>query len=84
MNGTAAVLPHFRRQGRGILINNIGGFAPVLFAAAYAASKFGLRGFTAACARSSRTRRASPSAPSILPPSTAPGRCTVPIIRGAR
>ena len=49
MNGTAAVLPHFRRQERGILINNIslGGFAPVPFAAAYAASKFGLRGFTA-------------------------------------
>jgi short-subunit dehydrogenase len=49
MNGAAAVLPHFRRQGRGILINNIslGGFAPVPFAAAYAASKFGLRGFTA-------------------------------------
>jgi short-subunit dehydrogenase len=49
MNGAAAVLPYFRRQGRGILITNIslGGFAPVPFAAAYAASKFGLRGFTA-------------------------------------
>jgi short-subunit dehydrogenase len=49
MNGAAAVLPYLRRQGRGILITNIslGGFAPVPFAAAYAASKFGLRGFTA-------------------------------------
>jgi short-subunit dehydrogenase len=37
------------RQKRGILINNIslGGWAPTPFAAAYTASKFGLRGFTA-------------------------------------
>lgn len=49
MNGAFAVLPVFLRQGRGILINNIslGGWAPTPFAAAYTASKFGLRGFTA-------------------------------------
>jgi len=49
MNGAAAVLPIFLRQGRGTLINNIslGGWAPTPFAAAYTASKFGLRGFTA-------------------------------------
>jgi len=49
MNGSHAVLPIFRRQKRGILINNIsiGGWAPTPFAAAYTASKFGLRGFTA-------------------------------------
>lgn len=48
MHGAAAALPIFRRQGHGILINNIsmGGWAPIPFAAAYTASKFGLRGFT--------------------------------------
>jgi short-subunit dehydrogenase len=49
MNGAAAVLPIFLRQHRGVLINNIslGAFAPTPFAAAYTASKFGLRGFSA-------------------------------------
>ena len=49
MNGAFAVLPIFLRQKRGILINNIslGGWSPAPFAAAYTASKFGLRGFTA-------------------------------------
>lgn len=49
MYGAHAALPIFRRQGRGILINNVslGGWAPTPFAAAYTASKFGLRGFSA-------------------------------------
>lgn len=49
MHGVAAVLPLFKRQGRGVIINTIsmGGWAPTPFAAAYTASKFGLRGFTA-------------------------------------
>lgn len=49
MYGAHAVLPIFRRQRRGVLINNIsmGGWAPTPFAASYTASKFGLRGFTA-------------------------------------
>ncbi|MFC1456148.1 SDR family oxidoreductase [Microvirga arabica] len=49
MHGAYAVLPIFLDQGHGILINNIsmGGWAPNPFAAAYTASKFGLRGFTA-------------------------------------
>ncbi|MGX4769643.1 SDR family oxidoreductase [Bradyrhizobium guangdongense] len=49
MHGAFAVLPIFLRQKRGILINNIslGGWTPTPFAAAYTASKFGLRGFTA-------------------------------------
>ncbi len=49
MYGVYAVLPLFLRQGHGILINNIslGGWAPAPFAAAYTASKFALRGFTA-------------------------------------
>lgn len=47
INGAYAVLPHFKAQGHGLLINNIsvGGFFPVPYAAAYSASKFGLRGF---------------------------------------
>jgi short-subunit dehydrogenase len=50
MNGAHAVLPYFKKQGYGILINNIsiGGFLPVPFGAGYSASKFGLRGFSAA------------------------------------
>ena len=49
MHGAAAVLPIFLRQGHGTLITNIslGGWSPTPFAAAYTASKFGLRGFTA-------------------------------------
>jgi hypothetical protein len=49
MHGAFAVLPIFIRQKKGVLINNIslGGWAPTPFAAAYTASKFGLRGFTA-------------------------------------
>ena len=47
MHGAHAVLPHFKAQGYGILINNIsvGGWFPTPYAAAYSASKFGLRGF---------------------------------------
>jgi short-subunit dehydrogenase len=50
MHGAHAVLPIFLRQRSGILINNIslGGWAPTPFASAYTASKFGLRGFSAA------------------------------------
>lgn len=49
IHGTYAVLPHFLRQGRGTIINTVsmGGWAPTPFAAAYTASKFGLRGFSA-------------------------------------
>jgi len=49
MNGAAAAIPRFLRQGSGVLINNIslGAWTPTPLAAAYTASKFGLRGFTA-------------------------------------
>jgi short-subunit dehydrogenase len=49
MHGAWAVLPIFKRQGFGVLINmvSLGGWAPNPFAAAYTASKFGVRGFTA-------------------------------------
>jgi short-subunit dehydrogenase len=48
MNGAHAVLPHFFAERRGVLINTIslGAWAPSPFAVAYAASKFGLRGFS--------------------------------------
>lgn len=50
MNGAHAVLPIFKAQTHGILINNIsiGGFVPVPRGAGYTASKFGLRGFSQA------------------------------------
>lgn len=42
------VLPYFKEQGYGMLINNIsvGGWFPTPYGAAYTASKFGLRGFS--------------------------------------
>ncbi|HVG16245.1 MAG TPA: SDR family oxidoreductase [Chitinophagaceae bacterium] len=47
IHGAHAVLPYFKKAGRGILINNIsvGGWFPTPYMAAYCASKFGLRGF---------------------------------------
>lgn len=47
MHGAHAVLPFFKQQGHGILINNIsiGGFLPVPYGSAYSASKYALRGF---------------------------------------
>ena len=50
MNGAHAVLPYFKNQGYGVIINNIsiGGYLPVPYGSAYSASKFGLRGFSAA------------------------------------
>ena len=49
MYGAYAVLPLFMRQGHGTLINTVslGAWAPAPYAAAYTASKFGLRGFAA-------------------------------------
>lgn len=48
MNGAQHVIPYFKKQGYGLLFNNIsvGGWFPAPFAAAYTASKFGLRGFS--------------------------------------
>jgi short-subunit dehydrogenase len=49
LHGAHAVLPYFQRQKTGgVLINTIsfGGWVPAPFAAAYAASKFGLRGLS--------------------------------------
>jgi short-subunit dehydrogenase len=50
MNGAHAVLPFFKEQQSGILINNIsiGGFLPLPYGAGYTASKFGLKGFSEA------------------------------------
>jgi short-subunit dehydrogenase len=48
INGAHQALPYFKKQGHGIIINNIsvGGWFPTPYAAAYSASKFGLRGFS--------------------------------------
>jgi short-subunit dehydrogenase len=48
IHGAHAILPHFRQRGRGTLINmiSVGGWASAPYAAAYTASKFGLRGFS--------------------------------------
>lgn len=50
MNGAHAVLPIFKDQQYGLIINNIsiGGYLPVPYGAGYSASKFGLRGFSEA------------------------------------
>ena len=48
IHGAHAVLPYFKQQGYGIIINNIsvGGWFPTPYMSAYSASKFGLRGFS--------------------------------------
>ncbi|WP_114951688.1 SDR family oxidoreductase [Sphingosinicella terrae] len=50
VNDAHAVLPIFLEQGRGTFVNMIsaGAFVPAPWAAAYSASKFGLRGFSQA------------------------------------
>jgi short-subunit dehydrogenase len=50
IHGAQVVLPYFKQQQHGILINNIsvGGWFPVPYGIAYTASKFGLRGFSEA------------------------------------
>ncbi len=49
-HGAHAVLRHFISRQRGVLINmiSLGAWAPAPYAAAYSASKFGLRGFSEA------------------------------------
>lgn len=46
MHGARCVLPVFRKQTYGVLINNIsiGGWMPAPYGAAYSASKYGIRG----------------------------------------
>lgn len=46
--GARTVFPIFKKQKRGVLINNIsiGGFIPAPYSAAYTASKFGIRGMS--------------------------------------
>lgn len=48
--GAYKVIPYFKSQNQGTLINNIslGAFVPNSYATAYSASKFGLRGFSEA------------------------------------
>jgi len=50
LHGAHAALPFFKRQARGVLINNVslGGWLAAPYAVAYSASKFGLRGYSEA------------------------------------
>lgn len=50
MRGAHVVLPIFKRQGHGVLINtlSLGSWVAQPYAAAYSAAKYGLRGFTEA------------------------------------
>lgn len=50
LHGAHVALRHFRARGRGTLINmiSVGGWVPSPYAAAYTASKFGLRGLSQA------------------------------------
>ncbi len=50
LHGAHAVLPYFKQQKTGILINNIsvGGWVPLPYSVGYTASKFGLRGYSEA------------------------------------
>ncbi|MGV3679973.1 MAG: SDR family oxidoreductase [Acidovorax sp.] len=50
MHGAHVALRHFRERGRGTLVNmiSVGGWIPAPYAAAYTASKFGLRGLSEA------------------------------------
>ncbi|MCW3115271.1 MAG: short-chain dehydrogenase [Segetibacter sp.] len=50
IHGAHAVVPYFKRQQYGVLINNIsiGGWFPVPYGVGYSASKFGLRGYSEA------------------------------------
>jgi short-subunit dehydrogenase len=52
MHGAHEALLHFKRQRSGVLIqtNSIGAYLPAPYAAAYSASKFGVRGFSEALA----------------------------------
>jgi len=50
LHGAHAVIPYFKQQRYGVLVNNIsiGGWFPVPFGVGYSASKFGLRGYSEA------------------------------------
>lgn len=50
LRGAHAALPHFKRQGHGVLVNllSLGSWVPQPYAVAYSAAKFGLRGFSEA------------------------------------
>lgn len=46
LHGAHAVIPIFKKQGEGVLINNvsIGGYMPAPYSTAYSSTKFGIRG----------------------------------------
>ena len=86
LRGAHAVLPYFKQQQRGVLINtlSVGSWVAQPFAAAYSASKFGLRGLSQALRASWGPGRACTSAMSILASSTRPVSATAVTMPDAR
>ncbi|GGF24569.1 SDR family NAD(P)-dependent oxidoreductase [Hymenobacter cavernae] len=78
--GAHAVLPYFRQQGRGTLLNvvSLGAWLPEPYTASYSASKYGLRGLWTRYAPSSATSPTSTSATCTLRTSTRPASSTGP------
>lgn len=79
MWGTRAVLPVFRRQGRGVLINvsSLYGKVATPYVSGYAASKFGILGFTQV------TRQEMHDVPGVAVCAVLPGSIDTPIFRHA-
>jgi NAD(P)-dependent dehydrogenase (short-subunit alcohol dehydrogenase family) len=72
VHGARAVLPRFREQGHGVLINNASVYSHLAapWLTAYVSSKFAVRGFSERSARSSLSCRMCTSAPCHHPRST--------------
>ena len=79
MWGTRAVLPVFRRQGRGVLINvsSLYGKVATPYVSGYAASKFGILGFT------QTVRQEMHDAPGVAVCAVLPGSMDTPIFQHA-
>ena len=79
MWGTRAVLPVFRRQGHGVLINvsSLYGKVATPYVSGYAASKFGILGFTQVA------RQEMHDAPGVAVCAVLPGSIDTPIFRHA-
>jgi len=74
LRGAHVVLPYFKQQNGGVLINtlSVGSWLAQPYAVAYSTAKFGLVGFCRRCARSSPAGRVFTFASCTLPWSTRP------------
>jgi NAD(P)-dependent dehydrogenase (short-subunit alcohol dehydrogenase family) len=87
VHGARAVLPRFREQGHGVLINNASVYSHVgaPWLTAYVSSKFAVRGFSEALRQESLlTCRTSTSAPCHRPRSTRPTSPALPTTAAGR